>query len=68
MECGDGTQARQINCMADLQEPDSSCDANDKPDEEQECNLGPCDGVEWMTTEWTQVRQSKNRIHHQNEN
>ncbi|XP_030854406.1 papilin isoform X3 [Strongylocentrotus purpuratus] len=54
VECGDGTQARQINCMADLQEPDSSCDANDRPDEEQECNLGPCDGVEWMTTEWTQ--------------
>nr|XP_054758295.1 papilin-like [Lytechinus pictus] len=39
--------------MADLPEPDSSCDAYDRPEEEQECNLGPCDGVEWITSEWT---------------
>ncbi|XP_072168856.1 papilin-like [Diadema setosum] len=52
--CGEGSQTRSVQCVADLPEPDESCVAEDRPIEEQDCNLGPCDGVDWITTEWTE--------------
>ncbi|XP_071507379.1 uncharacterized protein [Diadema antillarum] len=52
--CGEGSQTRSVQCLADLPEPDESCVAEDRPIEEQDCNLGPCDGVDWITTEWTE--------------
>lgn len=35
---------------------DSAC-TSEKPEAEKACMLRPCDGVDWITTEWSGVSQ-----------
>lgn len=64
--CGDGKQTRDVQCYIKkenkiqiLEEPE--CEAIEpKPEVEKECNVRPCEGVDWITSEWSSV--SKNFI------
>lgn len=59
--CGDGIQTRLVVCYRDLENgrkqilPDSNCAiiSNTKPNTTQVCNLRPCEGLDWITSEWT---------------
>lgn len=62
--CGMGQQTRGVYCQANHQLPntvtsnilpDSRCDASEVPISAQECNMGPCDGLEWVTSSWSGV-------------
>lgn len=39
--------------MDGLTVDDSNCDGTDRPNSTEECNEVPCDGVEWIETEWS---------------
>ncbi|XP_076354138.1 papilin-like [Tachypleus tridentatus] len=52
--CGNGNQTRQVACRRDKEEVlDSMCDPDSRPITSQACNLGPCEGVEWILSEWS---------------
>ncbi|XP_019769290.2 papilin isoform X1 [Dendroctonus ponderosae] len=58
--CGDGKQIRQVRCfIRDADDKiqimeDSTCEAiEDKPAEEQSCFSRPCEGVDWISSEWS---------------
>ncbi|XP_022240200.1 papilin-like [Limulus polyphemus] len=52
--CGEGVQTRRVTCRRNRTiEPDLSCDVNLKPAVRQTCNLGPCEGLEWILSEWS---------------
>ncbi len=43
-----------MNCTLNgLKVEDSNCEEMDRPNSTQECNEIPCDGVEWIETEWS---------------
>lgn len=42
----------KIEVLDDTQCPD------EKPEAEKKCNLRPCEGVDWVTTEWSGVKTS----------
>ena len=48
--CGPGSQIRKVRCP-----PMASCDPETKPKASQECNEMPCEGVEWITSDWEGV-------------
>ncbi|KAI5748262.1 hypothetical protein M8J77_023592 [Diaphorina citri] len=56
--CGDGKQKRSVKCYREDKDghrevvPDSACN-EEKPESEKPCNLRPCEGVDWLTSEWT---------------
>lgn len=59
--CGTGNQTRTVECSSGGasggETHDASvCDADKRPDEVQTCNLGPCEGVEWIVSEWSGVK------------
>jgi hypothetical protein len=59
--CGEGKQTRQVVCyrkeengkITVLDEADCQ---DEKPAEEQECMLQPCEGVDYITSSWSGVR------------
>ncbi|KAL1512853.1 hypothetical protein ABEB36_002368 [Hypothenemus hampei] len=58
--CGDGRQSRQIHCFIRDENDkielldDAQCEAIEtKPAEEQACFNRPCEGVDWITSEWS---------------
>ncbi|XP_050354056.1 papilin isoform X4 [Nymphalis io] len=55
--CGEGTQTRQVVCHQKMngrvEVYDDSVCTEEKPIAEQTCILHPCDGVDWVLTEWT---------------
>ncbi|XP_069360607.1 papilin isoform X3 [Maniola hyperantus] len=55
--CGAGKQTRQVICHQRINGrvdvfDDSEC-AEEKPPTEQQCLLHPCDGVDWVLSEWS---------------
>lgn len=57
--CGDGKQRRKITCYHKVDGkievlPDSACPVQ-KPEADKLCNIRPCDGVDWVVTEWSGV-------------
>ena len=48
--CGAGSQIRKVRCP-----PMASCDPETKPYSSQDCNEMPCEGVEWITSDWEGV-------------
>ncbi|XP_050294454.1 papilin isoform X2 [Anthonomus grandis grandis] len=58
--CGDGKQTRQVTCYIKDENgkiqilDDAQCEAlEDKPAAEQDCFVRPCEGVDWITSEWS---------------
>ncbi|XP_072031734.1 papilin-like isoform X2 [Amphiura filiformis] len=50
--CGPGIQTRQVTCSSNNIILGITCDDSEKPEAEQECNLKPCQGVEWLVSDW----------------
>ncbi|XP_061722019.1 papilin isoform X2 [Cydia pomonella] len=55
--CGDGKQTRQVVCHRKTNGRvevlvDESCE-DEKPAAEQPCNIHPCDGIDWVISNWT---------------
>lgn len=57
--CGEGKQRRVVLCHQKnngrVELYDDSVCAGEKPATEQTCLLHPCEGVDWVLTEWTGV-------------
>ncbi|XP_076259164.1 proteoglycan-like sulfated glycoprotein papilin isoform X9 [Rhynchophorus ferrugineus] len=58
--CGDGKQTRKIQCYIKDEAgkiqilDEAQCEAVEaKPPSEQKCFLRPCEGVDWITSEWS---------------
>lgn len=56
--CGAGKQTRAVTCQRNhtgMLEvfPDIACKDAEKPDTSQDCSSGPCEGVDWIVSEWT---------------
>ncbi|XP_022241638.1 papilin-like, partial [Limulus polyphemus] len=52
--CGNGTQTRTVTCQKDKEKiGDFQCDSESRPVASQTCNLGPCEGVEWIVSDWS---------------
>lgn len=57
--CGPGKQTRKVSCYRKVDKKivvlsDGECDTQ-KPDVEKQCNLRPCEGVDWVTSAWSGV-------------
>lgn len=58
--CGDGKQTRQVVCYRKEEDgritvlDEKDC-LDEKPAEEQECMLQPCEGVEYIASTWSGV-------------
>ncbi|KAI8425354.1 hypothetical protein MSG28_007115 [Choristoneura fumiferana] len=55
--CGEGKQTRQVVCHQRTNGrvevlAEEEC-ADERPAEEQSCMLSPCDGVDWVASEWS---------------
>ncbi|XP_033628590.1 papilin-like [Asterias rubens] len=55
--CGRGVQTRSVVCSSDEVLGDASCPADIQPDSQLECDLGPCENVDWLVSEWTDCSQ-----------
>ncbi|XP_065214045.1 papilin isoform X2 [Planococcus citri] len=58
--CGDGFQRREIKCYYKLNgkiniTEDAAC-SGPKPESEKPCFVRPCEGVDWITTEWSDCK------------
>ena len=53
--CGNGIRSRKVTCVNSSGEKieNSNCEAGDKPLEISPCNMGPCEGVDWFTSDWS---------------
>ncbi|CAH0551174.1 unnamed protein product, partial [Brassicogethes aeneus] len=58
--CGDGKQTRKVICYVQKEDgkrkvlADTECEQTEaKPPTEQKCNLRPCEGVDWITSEFS---------------
>nr|XP_023024406.1 papilin-like [Leptinotarsa decemlineata] len=57
--CGDGKQTRKIQCYIEKEGKielleDAECEAIEpRPIEAKKCKLRPCEGVDWITSEWS---------------
>ncbi|XP_067129548.1 papilin-like isoform X2 [Centruroides vittatus] len=55
--CGPGNQTREVTCETGMQETivldESHCDLTNMPPIMKVCSLRPCEGVEWIVTEWS---------------
>ncbi|XP_014669308.1 PREDICTED: papilin-like isoform X4 [Priapulus caudatus] len=69
--CGKGEQTRTLTCHAPGSNdtlPEDNCDESHMPSTNRTCDAGPCEGLEWMTSEWTecdacgQTKQSRDVI------
>ncbi|XP_048486291.1 papilin isoform X3 [Plutella xylostella] len=54
--CGEGKQTRQVVCHQKTNGkvevfPDKEC-ADEKPPSEQSCMIHPCEGVDWVVSDW----------------
>lgn len=62
--CGEGKETRQVTCYrkvdGQIEVLDSAlCEAKEKkPDTKKSCNLRPCEGVDWVASEWSGVSTS----------
>lgn len=58
--CGEGKQTRQVVCYkkddnGDITVLDDKDCQDEKPAEEMECMIQPCEGVEYITSSWSGV-------------
>ncbi|XP_069673465.1 papilin isoform X4 [Periplaneta americana] len=55
--CGEGRQKRRIRCFRKVEGKievlgDSAC-PGEKPEDEKVCELRPCEGVDWVVSDWS---------------
>lgn len=61
--CGEGKQTRKAICFRKVDGKieiisDAYCESLEKkPETEKSCKLRPCEGVDWVTSEWSGVSQ-----------
>jgi papilin len=66
--CGEGKQTRQVICYRKEEDgkitvlDDKDC-PDEKPAEEMECMIQPCEGVEYITSSWSGVRERISNIY-----
>ncbi|KAH7730490.1 thrombospondin [Aphelenchoides avenae] len=57
-KCGDAKQYRSVTCRSEKEGdegkllPADHCDTEAQPENERDCNLGPCEGLTFHTTDW----------------
>ncbi|GAB6024702.1 hypothetical protein CHUAL_009835 [Chamberlinius hualienensis] len=58
--CGAGEQTRSVTCQRNNSGtieifPDKAClqDHPEKPTDKKKCDAGPCEGLDWIVSEWT---------------
>ncbi|KAK4885313.1 hypothetical protein RN001_001584 [Aquatica leii] len=57
--CGEGREIRKVTCYRKINKrievlDESEClDEEEKPETEKLCNLRPCEGIDWVTSEWS---------------
>ncbi|KAJ8966836.1 hypothetical protein NQ317_003017 [Molorchus minor] len=58
--CGEGNQTRKVTCYIKNEEnkievldQDECAAIEPKPEETKACNVRPCEGVDWITSEWS---------------
>uniref|UniRef100_A0A915JPK7 Papilin n=1 Tax=Romanomermis culicivorax TaxID=13658 RepID=A0A915JPK7_ROMCU len=57
-ECGSAHQYRAVTCRSEKSGeegklvPAKQCNSTLKPTDKRTCNLGPCEGLRWATSEW----------------
>lgn len=54
--CGEGKETRKVTCFIEENGrkrvlPDEDC-VEDKPEIERTCLLAPCEGVDWIVSQW----------------
>lgn len=60
--CGPGKQTRNVTCHRKNKDgkievlDDSAC-SEATPEREKACELRPCEGVDWVTSDWTGVSE-----------
>lgn len=64
--CGEGKETRKVTCFIEenghkRKLPDEDC-VEDKPEEERSCLLAPCEGVDWIVSQWSGVSNILNSI------
>uniref|UniRef100_T1JGC4 Papilin n=1 Tax=Strigamia maritima TaxID=126957 RepID=T1JGC4_STRMM len=55
--CGNGEQSRTVTCQRIVTGhlyvfPDQACNMSQKPQTKRKCHNGPCEGVDWIVSEW----------------
>jgi len=60
--CEVGMQFREVVCIVRRGDrkiiiSDHQCESDTKPDTSQRCDNGPCDDLEWITSQWSGVRK-----------
>lgn len=63
--CGPGKQSRKVTCYTKDDNgkikvlPDSHCAIGNEtiPEKERSCQLRPCEGIDWVASEWSGVRK-----------
>nr|CAB3264647.1 papilin-like [Phallusia mammillata] len=50
--CGPGQMTREVTC-----EPVQSCRSGSMPDRVMTCDLGPCTGLQWVVSEWSECTE-----------
>lgn len=71
--CGQGFQTRAVSCYSKMDgkiEVLTEEDCPDpKPEDTQKCTIRPCEGVDWITSQWSGVSlrdaSKKKKNHHQ---
>lgn len=56
--CGEGEQIREVSCERKTERSSetvdhSLCDLSQKPQTSQPCSIRPCEGTEWIVSEWS---------------
>lgn len=64
--CGEGKETRKVTCFIEenghkRKLADEDC-VEDKPEEERSCLLAPCEGVDWIVSQWSGVSKILNLI------
>lgn len=68
-KCGDAFQYRSVTCRSAKEGEEGkllaaeACDIKTM-ETQRNCNLGPCQGIDFVTTEWKLVRNKEKKIPH----
>lgn len=63
--CSVGTQYREVVCIVRRGQRkiiihERQCESQTKPETTQSCDSGPCDGLQWITSQWSGVSKTAN--------
>lgn len=59
--CGDGVETRNVTCYRqeggkiEVLDDQECVSSEPKPESQKKCNLRPCEGVDWITAQWSGV-------------